>query len=278
MDLIDRALDEDLGGGDITTNALIPPDVRGRASIASRAAGTIAGLAVAEAVFERIDSQLQWRAVVDDGDLVQADQLVAEVSGDARAILGGERLALNFIQRMSGIATATAHYVAAIPAEKNAVVLDTRKTAPGLRELDKYAVWLGGGRNHRQGLFDGVLIKDNHLKILQARGLSLAQIVNRAREHAPHTCKIEVEVTTVDMARVAADAGADVVMLDNMSLPDIRAAVDAIGGRCAIEASGGVDLENIAVIASSDVQMISVGALTHSVIALDVALEFEPSQ
>jgi len=273
--LIDRLLREDIGHGDITTAALISPDLKAKAVIVAKARGVIAGVEFARALFERLDGDLAWKARFEDGDLVERGDEVASIGGSASAILAGERTALNVMQRMSGIAAATAAYVAAIPPERDAIILDTRKTAPGLRLLDKYAVWLGGGRNHRFGLYDGVLIKDTHLALLRRRGLSIAQIISRARKHIPHTHKIEIEVDGAETAAEAAQAGADVIMLDNMSIADIQAALKRIGDKCAVEVSGGVDLNNIADIVNSGAQMISVGALTHSVKALDIALEFK---
>ena len=196
------------------------------------------------------------------------------LNGTARSLLSGERTALNFLQRMSGIATLTRQYVEVVEGT-TASITDTRKTAPGLRLLDKYAVSIGGGRNHRMNLTDGVLIKDNHLAALQGEGISLSQAIKRARRRAPHTIKIEVEVESVEAAVAASSAGADIVMLDNMSPHDMRIVVDQIGAGSTVEASGGITLENVADVANSGVDIISVGALTHSPRAMDISLDFE---
>jgi nicotinate-nucleotide pyrophosphorylase (carboxylating) len=209
-----------------------------------------------------------------DGDRVEDGEVVATISGSMASILTAERTALNFLQRMSGIATLTDQYVQAVDGT-TASIADTRKTAPGLRLLDKYSVSIGGGRNHRMNLTDGVLIKDNHLAALSGEGLSLSQAIKRAKARAPHTVKIEVEVETIEAALAAAAAGADIVMLDNMSPAEMRNAVDQIAAECVVEASGNVTLENVAEVAQSGVDIISVGALTHSVKALDISLDYE---
>jgi nicotinate-nucleotide pyrophosphorylase (carboxylating) len=272
--IIDRALAEDAGGGDVTTSVLIPQHLQGSASFVAREPGVLAGVEVALAVCRRADPLLRTQAKLLDGDRLEGGETVATVSGSMASILMAERTALNFIQRMSGIATATSRYVEAVKGT-NAAIVDTRKTVPGLRTLDKYAVVAGGGRNHRMDLADGVLIKDNHIAALQREGFTLAQIIKRARSKAPHTVKIEVEVESVSEAKVAADAGADIIMLDNMSIPDMTEAVSLVKGKCLVEASGGVRLENVRQIAETGVDLISVGALTHSVEALDVGLDYE---
>jgi nicotinate-nucleotide pyrophosphorylase (carboxylating) len=272
--IIDRALAEDAGGGDVTTSVLIPQHLQGTASFVAREPGVLAGVEVALAVCRRADPLLRTQAKLLDGDRLEGGETVATVSGSMASILMAERTALNFIQRMSGIATATSRYVEAVKGT-NAAIVDTRKTVPGLRTLDKYAVVAGGGRNHRMDLADGVLIKDNHIAALQREGFTLAQIIKRARSKAPHTVKIEVEVESVSEAKVAADAGADIIMLDNMSIPDMTEAVSLVKGKCLVEASGGVRLENVRQIAETGVDLISVGALTHSVEALDVGLDYE---
>ena len=271
---IDRALAEDSVGADVTTAALIPPHLEARASLVPKEAGVLAGLDVAAAVFRRVDPDLVFVQRLLDGDRVEGGESVATISGSMASILSAERTALNFLQRMSGIATLTSEYVKAVEGT-TASIVDTRKTAPGLRLLDKYAVSVGGGRNHRMSLADGVLIKDNHLAALQAEGISLAQVIKQARLRAPHTVKIEVEVESVEAAIAASSAGADIVMLDNMSPLDMRRAVDQIGADCTVEASGGITLENVADVAKSGVDIISVGALTHSPRAMDISLEFE---
>lgn len=271
---IDRALAEDSVGADVTTSALIPPHLQARATLVPKEAGVLAGLEVAAAVFRRVDPELVFVQRLLDGDRVEGGESVATISGSMASILSAERTALNFLQRMSGIATLTAQYVKAVHGT-TASITDTRKTAPGLRLLDKYAVSIGGGRNHRMNLTDGVLIKDNHLAALQGEGISLSQAIKRARARAPHTLKIEVEVESVEAAIAASSAGADIVMLDNMSPLDMRSAVDQIGAGCTVEASGGIKLDNVADVASSGVDIISVGALTHSPRAMDISLEFE---
>ena len=271
--IIDRALAEDLGGGDVTTAALVPPHIRSRANFTTREPGVLAGVDVALAVMRRVDPSLETAVKLLDGDEVEGGEVVATVSGPMASILMAERTALNFLQRMSGIATTTAKFVKAVEGT-NAIIVDTRKTAPGLRSLDKHAVGVGGGRNHRRNLADGVLIKDNHIAALQAEGFTLAQVIRRARSKAPHTVKIEVEVESVAEAKVAIEAGADIVMLDNMSTGDMRAAVSLAKGKCLVEASGGVGLDNVARVAATGVDIISVGALTHSVKALDIGLDY----
>ena len=237
-------------------------------------AGVLAGLKVAAAVFRRVDPELVFVQRLLDGDRVEGGEAVATISGSMASILTAERTALNFLQRMSGIATLTRQYVEVVEGT-TASITDTRKTAPGLRLLDKYAVSIGGGRNHRMNLADGVLIKDNHLAALQGEGISLSQAIKRARRRAPHTIKIEVEVESVEAAVAASSAGADIVMLDNMSPHDMRIAVDQIGAGSTVEASGGITLENVADVANSGVDIISVGALTHSPRAMDISLDFE---
>ena len=273
-DAIDRALAEDASNGDVTTSALIPPHIEGRASFAVRGPGVLAGVDVALAVCRRVDPKLVVVAKLLDGDRVEGGETVATVSGSMASILMAERTALNFIQRMSGIATMTARFVDAVKGT-DAVIVDTRKTAPGLRTLDKYAVTMGGGRNHRMNLADGVLIKDNHIAALQKEGFTLAQIIKRAKSKAPHTVRVEVEVESIAEARVAAEAGADIIMLDNMTPAQMREAVKLVKGKCIVEASGGVRLETVRQIAETGVDLISVGALTHSVEALDIGLDYE---
>jgi len=267
-DIVARALAEDIGPGDITTAATVAPDAECRAEIVAKAEGVIAGLGVARLVFGMLDPQIEFHEVVADGGRVSEGVTVARLSGNTMAVLAAERTALNFLQRMSGIASLTAEYVEAAEGT-DARVIDTRKTAPGLRLLDKYAVRMGGGRNHRVGLFDGVLIKDNHLRAAGGVG----EAVRRARKAAHHLVKVEVEVQTLEEVEEAVAAGADVVLLDNMELDDIRQAVDLVSGRCEIEVSGGVTLETVRALAECGVDYISAGALTHSAPALDLSLE-----
>ncbi|MBH66608.1 MAG: nicotinate-nucleotide diphosphorylase (carboxylating) [Chloroflexi bacterium] len=274
--LIDRALEEDSVGADVTTSALIPPHLEARALLVPQEPGILAGLDVAASTFKRIDPELQITLKLLDGDRVEGGEIVAKIDGSMASILTAERTALNFLQRMSGIATLTAEYVKEVQGT-NAAISDTRKTVPGLRVLDKYAVSIGGGRNHRMNLTDGVLIKDNHLAALQKEGFDLVQTIKRARSNAPHTVKIEVEVETIEAAVVAANVGADIVMLDNMSPEDMATAVDKIATNCVVEASGGITLENVASVAQSGVDIISIGALTHSARAMDISLDYEPN-
>jgi len=267
-DIVARALAEDIGPGDITTAATVAPDADCRAEIVAKAEGVIAGLGVARLVFGMLDPQMAFHEVAADGGRVSEGMAVARLSGNTRALLAAERTALNFLQRMSGIASLTAEYVEAVEGT-DARIIDTRKTAPGLRLLDKYAVRMGGGRNHRIGLFDGVLIKENHLRAAGGVG----EAVRRARKAAHHLVKVEVEVQTLEEVEEAVAAGADVILLDNMELDDVRRAVDLVSGRGEIEVSGGVTLETVRALAESGVDYISAGALTHSALALDLSLE-----
>lgn len=271
--IIERALEEDLSaGGDITTSTLVPQHLTAKATFVPKQPGVLAGVGVVERVFKSLDPSIDFQPALLDGDRVEGGEAVAIVSGSLATILTGERTALNFMQRMSGIATMTADYVHAI-AGTGASIADTRKTAPGLRALDKYSVAVGGGRNHRYNLGDGVLIKDNHLAALQGEGFTLSQVIKRAKSAAPHTAKIEVEVETVEAAQAAIEAGADIVMLDNMSLSDMRHAAEFARGRCITEASGGITIKNVLQVAETGVDVISIGALTHSVRALDISLD-----
>jgi len=268
--LVRAALAEDIGSGDITTTLCIPAGTEATAVLLAKQPGVIAGLALAKMAFDLLDPSARWQALVADGDRVGEGRTpLATVTGDARALLTAERVALNFCQRLSGIATLTARY-AALTKGTHARIADTRKTAPGLRMLEKYAVRVGGGFNHRTGLYDAVLIKDNHIK---AAG-SIAQAVAAARRHVPHTMKIEVEAATPGMVQEALDAGADIILLDNMDTDTMRRAVQTIGGRAISEASGGLTEPRIAEVAATGVQILSIGALTHSAPALDISLDF----
>jgi nicotinate-nucleotide pyrophosphorylase (carboxylating) len=270
VDTLERAafaaLAEDVGDGDVTTDATVGPEAVGTAELLVQEAGVVCGLGVAEAVFRALDPELRFERLVDEGVLVDGPTAVARVHGAERAILTGERTALNFLGRLSGIATLTRRYVDAV-AGTGAAILDTRKTTPGLRALEKDAVACGGGRNHRFGLDDGVLVKDNHLR---AAG-SIATAVERLRAATP--LPVEVECDTLDQVAEALRAGADAILLDNMNLDDLRAAVALVGGRARLEASGGVTLDTVRAIAETGVDEISVGALTHSARSLDVSLE-----
>ncbi len=273
--IVDLALSEDTGHGDITSEALIPPDLSGRASILAKEKGVLAGGEVARRVFHRIDSALKTELLIKDGDAVQPGDKVATVSGSVINILKAERVALNFLQRLSGIASLTARYVAATSGLA-AKITDTRKTTPGLRLLEKYAVRMGGGQNHRLHLGDAVLIKDNHLAALRALGMSLRDIVAKARQNVPAGVTVEVEVTSTQEALDALAAGADIIMLDNMSPDKMRQAMKLVSGQARIEASGGITLANVRQVAMTGVDIISIGALTHSPQALDISLELEP--
>lgn len=266
--LIERSLAEDIGTGDITTNSIVPACSSTKGIIYAKEAGVVAGIPVAEAVFHYLAPDLQFTAKVDEGSKLEVGDIIAEIEGNARAILTGERLALNFLQRMSGIATRTASLVEKVKLYPVRVV-DTRKTTPGLRMLEKYAVRIGGGFNHRFGLYDAVLIKDNHIKV--AGGIT--QAILSARQSVPHTIKIEVEVESLAGVNEALEARADVIMLDNMDPTTMKEAVKIIDGRALVEASGGVNEESIISVAKTGVDMISVGALTHSIKSLDISLD-----
>lgn len=273
--IIDLALAEDLSHGDVTTHALIPPQLSGKASLLVKAPGVLAGIEVAQQVFLKVDPSLKFDILIPDGQRIKPGDIAASITGKVAGILTAERTALNFLQRLSGIATLTARYVAEIKGTK-VVIADTRKTTPGLRMLEKYAVRLGGGHNHRLHLGDSILIKDNHLVALHSQGLGLKQIVARARQNAPGSTQVEVEVSDFRAALEAAEAGADTVMLDNMPLAEMQRVVQAIHGQAKIEASGGITLDNVRQVALTGVDIISIGALTHSPRALDISLELEP--
>jgi nicotinate-nucleotide pyrophosphorylase (carboxylating) len=260
------ALAEDIGAGDVTTDATVSADAVGTAELVVKEPGVVCGLRVAEAAFRALDPDLRFESLAADGDTVEAGAVVARVSGSARAILTGERVALNFLGRLSGIATLTRRYVDAIEGT-GVVVLDTRKTTPGLRALEKDAVVAGGGRNHRFGLDDAVLIKDNHLRA--ARSLRAAVELTRAVSDLP----IEVECESLEQVHEGLELGVDAILLDNMTLGELREAVTLAGEHARLEASGGVSLDTIRAIAETGVDEISVGALTHSARSLDVSLE-----
>ncbi|RKD22780.1 nicotinate-nucleotide diphosphorylase (carboxylating) [Ammoniphilus oxalaticus] len=267
---IEAWLEEDVGYGDISAQATVPAQAQATGMVYSKASGHIAGLWVAQRVFETVDPNLIIRVEVEEGQQVDQGALLMTVEGAAQSILTGERLALNLLQRLSGIATLTARYVAAARQGHPQIrVVDTRKTMPGLRMLDKYAVRMGGGHNHRFGLDDAVMIKDNHIKA--AGGISAA--ISAARDYIPHTMKIEVEVESIEQVRQALAARADIIMLDNMDVETMIEAVNMIGKQAIIEASGGIDLDTIRSIAATGVDVISVGAITHSVSALDISLD-----
>ncbi len=271
--LIDLALAEDIGSGDVTTLATVPPGTHARATLVAKAEGVLSGVDVAGAVFRRVNPALDYRVRTGDGSRVRPGDVVAKVEGLAQGILAAERVALNLLQRLSGTATLTAAFVAAV-AGTNARIVDTRKTTPGLRALEKAAVRHGGGRNHRAGLADGILIKDNHLAAVGGPD-RVTRAVQRAQASAPHTLRVEVEVTTLEEVAEAVAAGADIILLDNMDLATMREAVGLVAGRARLEASGGVRLDTVRAIAETGVDIISVGALTHSAPALDISLRFD---
>jgi len=266
--LIGIGLNEDVNTGDITTDLLIPASAQSTATMIAKADGVIAGLFVARAIFSKLDPTVEFITEVSDGDKIRKGDLICTIKGAYRALLTGERLALNFLQRMSGIATETAKYVEAVKDFKT-VILDTRKTAPGLRLLDKYAVKAGGGTNHRMGLYDLVMIKDNHISV--AGGITKA--VEAIRQSIPPNIKIEVETTTLDEVKEALNSAVDIIMLDNMDTKTMRNAVLLIDGRAKVEASGNMNLERVREVAATGVDYISIGALTHSVTALDISLK-----
>lgn len=264
------ALKEDIGNGDITTECCVPEEAQSRAVFRCKQAGVVCGLEVARRVFFLLDPKVRFESKVSEGTKVQVGDVVATISGPSRSILSGERVALNLMQHMSGVATQTARMVERVAGTK-AVIVDTRKTTPGMRVLEKYAVRMGGGTNHRFNLADGVLIKDNH--IVAAGGITNA--VNNARKMVPHTLKIEVETTNFEEIQEALEAGADIIMLDNMSCADMKKAVGLIAGRAKVEASGNMGSRDIREVAEAGVDLISIGALTHSVEALDISLQFQ---
>lgn len=273
--LINLALAEDIGLGDLTTAATVSPSVHGIGKIIAKSRGVIAGLAVAERVFRQLAPNESEQAIsflpkIQDGEMVESYATIAEVGGSATSILAGERTALNFLQRLSGTATLTAQFVNAI-SHTSAQIVDTRKTTAGWRLLQKYAVRVGGGRNHRFGLYDGILIKDNH--IVAAGGIKSA--IAGAKKTIPHTLKVEVEVKMLDQISEALEAGADIVLLDNMTNTDMKTAVAKISGKALTEASGGITLDRVAGVAETGVDYISVGALTHSALPLDISLDLE---
>ena len=272
--LVENALNEDLSFGDPTTDILINDRLIGKASILAKSSGILCGSYVATRVFKNVDPSLEIKWDISDGDcFIGVDgQIVAEISGSISSILKAERTAINFLQHLSGISTETKTYVDAVSGYK-AQILDTRKTIPGLRQMQKYAVEVGGGKNHRKNLSDGILIKDNHINILAKNGNDLNSIISKALENSPNNLKVEVEVSNLDEVLIALNAGADIIMLDNMEISQIKEAIKIINGKAITEASGGINLENVASVAETGVDFISVGALTHSVYALDYSLE-----
>lgn len=278
FEAVNAALDEDIGRGDLTSRSIVRPGLRARGSFLAKEDLVLAGLEVADAAFSAFDYNLQIESAAGDGDVIKAGKVFARITGEAQTLLASERVALNFLQHLSGIATLTRKYVDAI-AGTGAVIVDTRKTMPGLRLLEKYAVTVGGGRNHRLGLDDGILIKDNHLVLAG----SVTEAVRRAREAAGHLHKIEVEVSTLDEVREALRAKADILLLDNMTPEMIAKAVEIVREaesgekRTLLEASGGITLENVRAYAETGVDLISIGALTHSARSVDISFKIKPA-
>jgi nicotinate-nucleotide pyrophosphorylase (carboxylating) len=268
--IIQTALQEDIGLGDVTTLATVAPGTPGRAQLVAKEDFVLAGIDVAARVFRLVGDGVAFEKIAEDGRAVDRGQVLAWIKGEAALLLQGERVALNLLQRMSGIATLTAQYVRAVEGTK-ATLVDTRKTTPGLRVLEKYAVRMGGGRNHRTSLYDGILIKENH--IVAAGGIATA--VERARNRAPHTLRIEIETQNLAEVAEALEAGADIILLDNMDIPMLEDAVRLIDGRALSEASGGVNLDTVRPIAETGVDFISVGALTHSYRSADISMLFQ---
>ncbi len=269
---VGAALDEDAPWGDLTADAVIPASARASADLVSRVSGTFSGGEVFAAAFALVDPECTVTPAAADGAAISPGQVLATVTGPARAVLTAERVALNFAQRMSGIATLTARYVRAVEGT-GARIVDTRKTTPGLRAFERAAVRAGGGFNHRFSLSDAVMVKDNHLGVLTAAGATVTEALVAARARLPHTTHLEVEVDRLDQLDAVLAARVDTIMLDNFSLDDLRAGVERIGGRAVVEASGGVTLETVRAIAETGVDVISVGALTHSAAALDLGLD-----
>lgn len=272
--LIDRALTEDGAFSDVTTSALIDPKACGRADIVFRQPGVCSGLSIAEAVFARLDPEVRFESLAGEGQRLEAGDRPARIKGYLAAMLSGERVALNLLQRASGVATLTARFVKLVEGTGVSIV-DTRKTLPGLRLLDRAAVRAGGGQNHRFSLSDGFLAKDNHLAALSADGGDLTEALQAAKRKVPHTIRMEVEIDRIDQIEPALLGGADALLLDNMELETLREAVRLVNGRALIEASGGVTLDTVRAVALTGVDLISIGALTHSASALDISLEFE---
>ena len=272
--LIDAAVAEDQTFNDPTTQAVVPPEIQGTGMLRAKAVGVLAGVDVAIAVFQRVDPTLEVKAILEDGAPLSPGDDIAVVRGSAAGILRAERIALNFMQRMSGIASDTNRYVRAV-AGLNARIVDTRKTVPGHRYLDKYSVRMGGGYNHRLNLADGILIKDNHIQANRFREMGLKDVIQLALARASHTIKVEVEVETMEQVAEALEAGAHIIMLDNMAIPEIADAMLVIGDQAIVEASGGITYDTVRAVAETGVDLISIGGLTHSVDALDISLDLE---
>lgn len=266
--IIENALEEDIQDGDITTDSLFTEDISCEAIIKAKESGILSGIEIAKLVFEKFDSSIEWKEIKSEGDNLSVGDIVVKIKGNQRHVLTAERVALNILQRMSGISTLTSKYVEAVAGLKTKIV-DTRKTVPGIRVLEKYAVTIGGGYNHRFGLFDGVMVKDNHIKLAG----SIASAVEKIRSKLGDKYKIEVETTNLKEVKQALSSGADIIMLDNMNTDQMRLAVELISGKALIEASGGITLKTVRKVAETGVDFISVGALTHSAKALDLSLD-----
>lgn len=273
-ELVENALNEDLLLGDPTTDILFTEGIVAKASILAKSTGVLCGTYVASSVFNRVDSSLEIEWCLSDGDsfVGKNESSIAQISGSVSSILKAERTAINFLQHLSGIATETKAYVDAIATYKTEI-LDTRKTIPGLRHLQKYAVTIGGGKNHRKNLSDGILIKDNHINMAAKNGDDFKSIISKALQNSPNGLKVEIEVSNIDEVVMALDAGADIIMLDNMEPNQMKEAVVIIDGNAVTEASGGINLDNVKSVAETGVDFISIGALTHSVSAVDYSLE-----
>jgi len=269
--VVRAALKEDIGSGDLTTENFVPESIEASGEFVACEQCIVAGMPVVQAVFEELNKQVKVVPIINDGQRAVANGVIAEIFGPARSILTGERVALNFLQRLSGVATLTASFVEKVKGY-NVEIKNTRKTTPGLRHLERHAVAAGGGSNHRTGLYDGIILKDNHMKLL--RGENLDEMVRRFRRSHPGL-QVEIEAETIDEARAALKANADIIMLDNMSIDEMRCAVKHINGKAIVEASGGVTINNVAEIAATGVDWISIGALTSNVRAIDIKLEFE---
>ena len=272
--LIDAAVAEDQTFNDPTTQAVVPPEIQGTGMLRAKAHGVLAGVDVAMAVFLRVDPTLDVKPILQDGAPLAPGDDIAVVRGSAAGILRAERIALNFMQRMSGIASDTNRYVEAVKG-LHAQIVDTRKTVPGHRYLDKYSVRMGGGFNHRLNLADGILIKDNHIQANAFREMGLKDVIQLALSRASHTIKVEVEVESMDQVKEALEAGAHIIMLDNMSVPEMADAMKVIGDQAIVEASGGITYDTVRAVAETGVDLISIGGLTHSVDALDISLDLE---
>jgi nicotinate-nucleotide pyrophosphorylase (carboxylating) len=271
-EIVRLALSEDIGTGDITTTATVPETATATGTFRAKAAGVVSGIDVTARVFEMVDPSITFEPALSNGDDFQPGDVLATVTGPAQSVLTGERVSLNFLQRLSGVATVTASYVAAVKGT-GASIIDTRKTTPGMRLLEKAAIRHGGGHNHRVGLSDGILIKDNHLAAIGDD--AIRRSVAAAREAAPHTLKVEVEVTSLEQLEEALDAGADIILLDNMDPDTMRQAVKRVDGKALLEASGGITYQSVRDVARTGVDLISVGALTHSAPSIDISLQFQ---